>query len=889
MVSRSLFAGSGKTLRRRSSFLLGGGLLAMATMAGTAHAAGDDTPAAPAPAPVADSAVDTANGDTIVVTGSHTGGRAVDKSLVPISVASSDDLARSGKQNLRDALAEVLPSYQVQAGGYQGQQGAGVRGARLRGLDAKDTLILVDGVRRHTSSLLVGGASPTDLDLIPSNAIERIEVLGDGAASLYGSDAIAGVINIILKKTADTGGGFSVYYGQYGQTVGDQSDMYGRTKNVQFHQGWKLDDKGSFFNVSANVQLQDGTNDYPSYKAANASDKTTLLYPLLANGSLDPRETSQSRYRQWLGLPASRTYSFAYNSQVELNSDLTFYSNGTYAWRYSSGPGYFRTASNQSATPSTTPSPQDPFITAPYTSGTLAFPDGYLPTFDVQENDFQVVAGLKGTLSGWDWNLSSGYGGDAARIYTKNSINVSAGPDYWGQRDFYDGSQNNGQLLTTLAASKKFDSGLFGHTLNVSWGVEHRYDTFSKTAGEWLSYYAGPWVWPTGTGNAGVHPNLGAQGMSGNTPSSAGSWGRNNIAAYVELNQQLTDHWTVDLAGRYEYFTDFGSAPSGQISTRYEFSPRFAIRGSFGNGFSAPTLLQEHNSTQAGSYSVDSNAQSATYGQYIQQYTVTTNAYQATGQAVGIQQLKPEHSINASAGFVFKPFARTTLTLDGYLIDIRNRIVSATANVTSSSALYNLLTSQGIYNVTSIAFNLNGAHTFTKGFDLRLDHSDPIGRLGTLHWTLTSNENITSVKSYSALPSILGTNSAGTLRVLQGQFTSYYPKNITALALRWETGKLNAWVKETHWSSTTYLGTTAALDQHQSPAFTTDASLSYDVTPQIRLTVGGTNVFDKRPDRLTAAAQALQFISATSVAPYNSYAPFGQDGGYYYGRVDFKW
>lgn len=869
---------------RHASLLIGGGLLAM-TMAATCAKAGDGTAPAPADAPVAEETT----GDTIVVTGSHAGGRAIEKSLVPISVASSDDLARSGKQNLRDALAEVLPSYQVQAGGYQGQQGASVRGARLRGLDAKDTLILVNGVRRHSSSLLVGGASPTDLDLIPANAIERIEVLGDGAASLYGSDAIAGVINIILKSTAQTGGGFSVYYGQYGQTVGDQSDKYGKTKNVQFHQGWKLDDAGSFVNVSANVQLQDGTNIYPGYKAANAADKTTLLYPLQADGSLDPRETSQSRYRQWMGLPSSRTYSFAYNGQIALGSDLTLYSNATYAWRYSSGPGYFRTASNQSRTPGATPSPQDPFANAPYTSGALVFPDGYLPTFDVRESDVQGVIGLKGVTAGWDWNLSTGYGGDNAAVYTKNSINVSAGPANWGQRDFYDGSQINGQLLTSLALSKKFASGLLGRPLTVSAGVEHRYDTFRKTAGELLSYYSAGWVWPVGSGNDNIPPNQGAQGMSGNTPDSAGSWSRNNIAAYIELNQQLTDRWTVDLAGRYEYFTDFGSAPSGQISTRYEFSPKFAIRGSFGNGFSAPTLLQEHNATQAGSYSVDSNASSATFGQYIQQYTVTTNGYQALGQAIGIQQLRPEYSINSSAGFVFKPFARTTLTIDGYLIDIRNRVVSATSQVTQGSALYQILIAQGVTNPTGVTFNLNGAHTRTTGFDLRLEHSDPIGRLGTLHWTVLSNQNVTTVRNYSALPAILGTANAGTLRVLNGQFTSYYPKNITSLALRWEVGKINAWVKETHWSSTTYTGTTAALDQHQSPAFTTDASLSYAVSDGIRLSVGGTNVFNKRPDRLSPAAQALQFISATAVAPYNSYAPFGLDGGYYYGRVDFKW
>lgn len=871
---------------RHPALLIGGALLAFVATAAQAHAdAADD---AALSAEVASDAADADSGGDIVVTGSRAGGISAEKSLVPISVANTEDLARSGKANLRDALSQVLPSYLMQAGGYQGQQGAGVRGARLRGLDAKDTLILVDGVRRHTTSLLVGTASPTDLDLIPSNAIERIEVLGNGAASLYGSDAIAGVINIILKKTADTGGTFSAYYGQYGQSVGDLPDKYGRTKNLQYHQGWKIGEDGGFINVSANAQWQNATNNYPGYRAATLSDRTTLLYPTLANGQLDPRETSVTRYRQWLGLPESETYSFAYNAELPLG-DVTLYSNGTYAWRYSSGPGYFRTASNQSRAPGTTPSPQDPFANAPYTSGELVFPDGYLPTFDVKENDFQAVVGLKGELGGWDWNLSASYGGDHAKIYTKNSINVSAGPQYWGQRDFYDGSQNNGQLLTTLALSRKLDNGLFGRPLTVATGVEYRRDSFEKTAGELLSYLPGTWVWPAGTAIAGTHPNLGAQGMSGTPPEAAGSWNRQSVAGYIEFIQELTDKWTVDLSGRFERFSDFGDAPAGQISTRYEFSDAFALRGSFGNGFSAPTILQQRNTTRGGSYSVDNNPLSPTFGQFTQRASVTTNHYDALGQVIGIPALKPEHSINASIGFVAKPFPDTVLTLDGYIIDIRNRIVSASANVTAGTALSNLLNGQGIFNVSTITFNINGAHTLTKGFDLRLDHTDDLGSLGTLRWTLASNHNVTSVKSFSPLPTIIGTASAGTLRTLEAQFTSYYPKNITSLAVNWDVDRLNLSAKATRWSSTTYRGATAALDEHQSPAVTVDASVSYELTDWLRLTAGGNNVFNRKPDRISPAAQALQFISGTEVAPYNRYAPFGLDGGFYYVRADVKW
>ena len=869
---------------RHAPLLAGTAFLAIAGAAAPAHA---DTPAV--------TPIDSAADATIVVTGSRAGARAIEKSLVPITVASGAELAKSGKQNLRDALAEVLPSYQVQAGGYQGQQGAAVRGARLRGLDVKDTLILVDGVRRHTTSLYIGDGAPTDLDLIPANAIDHIEVLQDGAAAQYGSDAIAGVINVILKKDY-TGGGLSVYYGQYGQSVGDLAHKYGRTKNVQAHQAWKLGNNGGFLNVSANLQWQNGTNDFPGYAAADITKKTTLLYPLLANGSLDPRETSNSRYRQWLGLGASRTFSGAYNTEIPLSPDVTFYSNGTYAWRYSSGPGYFRTASNQSKAASTTPSPQDPFANAPYTSGTLEFPDGYLPTFDDQESDFQVATGLKGTLSGWAWNLNTGFGEDNAKIYTKNSINVSAGPQYWGQRNFYDGALVNQQLLTTLSSSKKFASGLFGRPLTVSAGIEHRLDAYKQRAGELLSYEAGSWFWPAGSGNGtgvgtgATHPNLGAQGMAGFSPAQAGSWSRNNIAAYIELNQQLTDRWTADLAGRFEHYTDFGNAPSGQLSTRYEVNHALALRGTFGNGFSAPTLQQEHYTTQGGSYSVDTNAQSPTYGQYIQQFSVTTNSSQSVGQAIGVSNLRPEHSINGSLGFVAKPFDHTTLTVDGYAIDIRNRIVPVTAAATVGSSLYTILATQGIANINSVTFNINGAHTFTKGVDVRLVHSDSLGAYGTLRWTLDTNENVTSIVNYAPQPAVVSAVTwAQTLRVLGAKLTTYYPRNITSVTADWDYGRVNLHVKETHWGATEYLGTSAALDQHNAPGFTTDASVRFALNDRLSFSAGGTNVFDKRPTRLSATTQALQFIASTAVAPYNSYAPYGQDGGFYYGRVDLRW
>ncbi|MDB5724407.1 MAG: tonB-dependent Receptor Plug domain protein [Novosphingobium sp.] len=852
MSIRISIASEHRNQARRASLLLGSAFLALA--ATTAHAAADDAAALAATA--SDAAA--GEGEVIVVTGSRGEGRTAEKSLTPISVVSSADLERSGKQNLRDALAEIVPSYAVTAGGYLGQQGAAVRSARLKGLDTKHTLVLVNGKRRHTTALSISTEAPTDLDLIPANAVERIEVLSDGAAAQYGSDAIAGVINIILKTNA-SGGAATLGYGQYGSTVGDLSDRgyFGRTWTFQAQQGVGIGD-GGFFNFGADVRLQNATNAYGSYPLS------TPIYPKLPNGSADPRETSISRYRQWIGQPSANTYSFYYNTEVPLGDAATFYSNSTFAHRYSEGPGYFRPAL----------SPQ---------TNTTVYPDGYLPVFATNENDFQVVAGFKGDdLGGWSWDLSSTYGRDNAKVFTNNSINVSAGSAAADKHDFYDGSLINGQLVTGLDLSKKFDSGLFGRPLTVSLGLEHRYETYKIVAGEPLSYQLGNFVWPVGSPFAGQRPNPGAQGMGGFAPEVAGSWSRQNFAAYIELNQQLTDRWTANLAGRYEYYTDFGSAPSGQLSTRYEFSDHFAIRGTFGTGFSAPTLQQQHYSTRTGSYSTD-----PVTGVLSQRFTVQATTDSAIGQVLGVQPLKPENSINASIGFVAKPFDGVTVTLDGYLVDITNRIV--TSPTLTNVYVQQLLTAAGIQNVNSVTFYMNGGHTRTKGLDLKVDYRHALGNAGNLRWTLAANYNATSLLSLNTVPPALAASTDNYQRALLSRFTTFYPKIVASLAVNWDWGRFNLNAKETYWGSTEFLSPNGSnLDQYNEPAFTTNLNVSYALTDNVKFEVGGTNIFGHRPNELSAAAQKFAAVPIADNA-YNSYAPYGYDGGFYYARVNLKW
>lgn len=835
---------------RNSSLLVGGALLAFSASTVYAAEAGALGEAA--------SDAGESDGGTIVVTGSRGGGRAAEKSLTPISVVGSEDLERSGKQNLRDALAEVVPSYAVTAGGYLGQQGAAVRSARLKGLDTKHTLVLVNGKRRHTTALSISTESPTDLDLIPASAVARIEVLSDGAAAQYGSDAIAGVINIILKTNA-SGGDATLGYGQYGSTVGDLKDRgyYGKTWTFQAQQGVGIGN-GGFINFGADIRLQNATNAYGSYPL------TTPIYPKLADGSADPRETSKSRYRQWIGQPSADTYSFYYNTEIPLSDAITFYSNATFAHRTSEGPGYFRPAL----------SPQ---------TDTDVYPDGYLPVFATKENDYQVVAGFKGEdLGGWSWDLSSGYGSNNAKVYTNNSINLSVGAANNDQRDFYDGSLINGLLVTGLDLSKKFDNGLFGRDLTVSLGLEHRYESYKIVAGELLSYQLGDFVWPVGSPFAGQRPNPGAQGMGGFAPEVAGSWNRQNFASYIELNQQFTDRWTANLAGRYEYYTDFGSAPSGQLSTRYEISDRLAVRGTIGAGFSAPTLQQQHYSTRTGSYSTDPET-----GELSQRFTVQATTDSTIGQVLGVQPLKPENSINASIGFVAKPLDGLSVTLDGYLVDITNRIV--TSPTLTNAYVQQLLTAAGIANVNSVTFYMNGGHTRTKGFDLKVDYRHAIGNAGTLRWTLSNNYNSTSLIKLNTVPPALAASTDNYQRALLSRFTTFYPKNVASLAVNWDWGRFNLNVKQTHWGSTEFLSPNGPnLDQYNEAAFTTNLNVSYAITDNAKLEIGGTNIFNHRPNEMSANARKFAAVPIADHA-YNSYAPYGYDGGFYYARLNLKW
>jgi iron complex outermembrane receptor protein len=794
--------------------------------------------------------------EIVVTTASRATSSTVEKSSSPIDVVTSSELLATGQENLRDALATLYPSYQNVAG-YQGQQGEGVKVAALHGLDPKDTLVLVNGIRRHRTALYLNGEAPTDLDMIPASAVDHIEILKDGAAAQYGSDAIAGVINIILKKD-DHGGSATLGYGQYGSSVGDFANLRGREGTALFNQGFKLGSDGGFFNVSTSVDVHKATNVYGPYPLS------TSIYTPLADKQPDPRETDYTRYRQIEGQPDVQNYSFAYNAELPINPGVTLYSDATYAHRYSQGWGFYRPEKSPQNYPD-------------------VYPNGYIPKFEDVEDDFQPTVGVKGdNLLGWNWNLSTSYGSDRAKIYTDDSINASLGPQYEDVNNFYDGGLISAEWITDFDLSRDLPTGLFAKPLTVSGGLEFRRESFSVIPGVPASYEEGTFVWPAGTPNAGVRPNPGASGMAGYSPQVSGQWDRKVEAAYVDLNQPFTEKWTVDLAGRYEHYSEFGATESGKFSTRYEFVPEFAVRGTVSNGFSAPTLQQEHYSQIGGGYVTN-----PTTGQLYQEFSYQAPPTSVTAEAVGATPLKPEHSIDYSVGFVLKPLERTTLSLDAYQISISNRMI--VTPTLQGPTVVGLLEAAGIPNVNSVTYVTNAAHTVTRGLDLDFERLDDFDSFGRVKWTVASNENVTTIKSLAGIPPVLANSGISWSPAIYSQLTQYYPRNVTSFGADWFIANLSVNLTERHYTATDYVSPSGPqLNQHSSPAFITYLDVGYNITDKARLSAGANNLFDKRPDQ--QGASAIKFGSVPTAAPaYVWYSPYGNDGGYYYIRFKYSW
>ncbi len=814
--------------------------------------------------------------EEIVVTGTRqTGVKAAD-SAAPIQVLSADALKRVGQPDLLQALSQNLPSFNAQ--GYGADTAALTLSAALRGLNPNDTLVLVDGKRRHTTAnLAVDGGSPfqgsatVDLSLIPVGAIDHIEVLQDGAAAQYGSDAIAGVVNIILKKS-DEGGSVSGTGGQYFE--GD-----GNTGAFSINNGFALGADG-FLNVTAEGRYHDysrqGGADY-RFSNPNGSLKPGLG---AVNEAGLPATPGYPDMNNIYGDPRSTTYNIFYNAGYDFDA-FQVYSFGSYGRRTASAYENYRKPSKVEGTTST---------------GELVvpLPEGFSPQEALTEDDYSFTGGIKGAIIGWNWDLSTTYGEDNDKIYTRNSANAQLFPvlqalsatPLQAQRDFYDGSYATSEWTNDLDFDKAFDVGI-ASPLNVAFGFEYRSGSFGIGAGEPNSYYG-----------------AGAQSFTGYGATDAGTHPRNNYAGYIDLAADPIANLHIDLAGRYERYSDFGSDTVGKLTARYDFTPAIAIRGTISTGFRAPTLAEEFYS--------GTNV-SPNFAQ------VQLPANSAAARLAGFSPLKPEKSDNYSVGFVAHPTSGLQITGDAYDISIKDRIVGSgflLGSVLNSAGTGQTVISQGILDAIAahgnhldsgisyagITIFTNGADTRTRGVELTATYSSDFDDFGRVDWSAGLNYNQTSITKRYALPAIDRNVAAGQTSLLTPNavtsLTTATPREKVVLGAFYTHGKWSVNLRENIYGPSSELvsldGTgsgAGATDLKIGLTGITDLDIGYYITDNLRLNIGANNLFDTRPPTVPNVIHlgTLQPADGNNVyGEPDGFSPFGINGGYYYGRVTYS-
>jgi iron complex outermembrane receptor protein len=760
--------------------------------------------------------------ETIIVTGTRNMQRTVYDSTAPVDVISADTLETSVSDELIDKMADVTPSFNVRRL-PMADGSIYVRPATLRGLSPDQTLVLVNGKRQHRSAFLGdNGAQGADLNQIPSFAVGRIEVLRDGASAQYGSDAIAGVINIILDDQPGYSGygGFSQYY------AGDGTEYQAGAKA-----GFAVGRDG--FAV-ATLQWSNASATSRSLQRADA-----IAYEQASGIKVkDP-------VQRW-GQPDQKSWRAAFNATVPFTDTIKAYAFGTANWGYGMSDFNWRNPSSTTAYGHSSVYPDYDLM--------KIYPAGFSPRFGQHDKDFSTVAGIKGG-SNFTWDISASWGRNDIAYYISNTINASYGTDspthfYLGtlsQEDF----NQNADFVYSLA------TGLFAGPVNVAFGGEHRQETYGIEAGEKKS-------WATGPGAVDGLPS-GANGFPGYSDDQAGNWSMQSYAAYVDIEIPLAVRWTVDAAGRYEHFTDFGSTLNGKISTRYEIVEGIALRGSISTGFRAPTPGQVY-STRTSQGLDTTTLNLFTSGRL----SVTS----PVAQYFGAKSLKPEKSHNYSLGAAFKLGGGFTGSIDTYQVNIADRF-GTSDTYTVTDAIRAELADEGVPGadaITSVDYYTNAYKTRTQGVDIVGTYTTDVFT-GTLTLTAAANFNFTAVTEADA------TFGAATITKMKHRL----PNKTANVSTDYHWDRYTVGGKVRFYGPWIDSSGNATGDIFQSfgSMVLFDLSATADITENLHASLGVENLFNAYPERAT--------YQSSRGLKYSRNAPYDTDGGQYYLRLNARY
>ncbi|VAW11210.1 Outer membrane TonB-dependent transporter, utilization system for glycans and polysaccharides (PUL), SusC family [hydrothermal vent metagenome] len=847
--------------------------------------------------------------EEVVMVGSRGRPRTQLESVAPIDVIGTRVFEASPQAETSQIMQYAAPSF------HSTKQNIGhgtdhVDPISLRGLGADQTLVLINGKRRHASSLMnangtVGrGQVGTDLNAIPVAAIERIEVLRDGAAAQYGSDAIAGVINIVLKKSVNKGEvrvttgflaappeapsfleDFNPYSGN-SDLASTRGEGGGESVQVSANYGVEVGEKGGFLNFTMNYLTRNPFNrmdDYTiqmfgeddprrgnavaEFAAFNQSDPGAIAAYNAQFGDefgfavVNELNDFEGRRVANMGGSGTTNAGLVINTELPLSENSTFYANVMYNYRLGSATGFVRRP-NQGARQSG------------------LWPLGFSPHLDSDIQDLSGTIGLKSNFKGWDIDISNDYGQNSFKWTIFNSNNASLGLE--SPTSFDAGQLKYTQNVMNFDISKNHDVGF---SLNTAFGSEFRLENFKQFAGQeesWQNYDGGI-------------KEAGSQVFPGYQPGNATDEYRFNTAIYADFEAEFTESWLLTAAGRYENYSDFGGRFNYKIGTRYKFGDLFALRGAYSTGFRAPSLPQKFFS----SFSLQFISLPDGTIDGVNIAHLTEDSF--VRRQFGIQALKPETSRNISLGFTTRPFKGFSMTVDAYQIDIKDRIgITGRFNGSQDPRFATILSNA---RLSQVQFMANAVDTKTKGIDFVMSYNIPFDS-GSLTFTGAGNFTETKVPRNDAGDPIIKTGE-----FLRGFETVLFnreevsrievaqPTRKIILGAIFNLNRFTMAANATNFGTVDYIHPIAApianvwnngaletLDQTFSAKTLVDLSLSFQLTDAFNIGVSGSNIFNVYPDRQTHSANYGGGMFAYS----RRVSQFGLAGAGYNFNLSFK-
>ncbi len=804
-----------------------------------------------------------------VVVGSRARHTAAEELAVPVDVYTSQDIQEQGTTETGQIVAQLAPSVNFPKQAVADATEI-VRPFTLRGLSPDHTLVLVNGWRQHQTALLnvfsngaAPGSSGVDLNAIPSGAIERIEVLRDGASTQYGSDAIAGVVNLVLKE-GEIVPFLNTSAGQYATGKGYRND--GTTVDANGGFGLKLG-RGSL-GVFGQYLHRDPTNracpdgSFPDLNGLSDS---------VANCAVVIKRTSVPQPNVHWGDGLERDIQGMANLRLPLNASgsTEFYAFGGYADRDATGNGFFRKPTNSR-------------------NWAEIYPLGFLPEFRPAVTDYSAASGIRTSVSGWAVDVGGSYGYNKFDFDLDNTLNSSLGPSLTvptapgpdgilgtgddpgipNQTSFAAGGLRRGEFVAALNVAKPLTLGL-PNPVSVALGAAFRRENYEVVAGESASYINGYHLTSDSSGIA----QAGSSVFQGFAPTDASDNSRNNFGAYADLETNLSPKLLVNAAGRFETYSDFGEKVTGKVAGRYEPTKRVVFRAAASTGFRAPGLAQSW-------YSHTTTAIQNNVLVEIGNFPVANRA----SRIFGAQALEPETSVNLSAGIAVTPADNFTMTLDYFHIKINDRILlGATFDGTADTVVARILADSGLTRIAGVQFPTNALDTKTDGVDLVGDWRVPAGS-GTLEFNAGVNYTRNRITRIGPRPAILDGTASTFTTALDSITVNAIERNRPdwrgTLTTTYSLGRLHALGRGSYYGSYRD-GSNEGLEGFGAKALF-DAEVGYRFD-QVNLSIGARNIFDTYPDQATLEAN---INNGTFIWPGSS--PFGYNGRFIYTRADLN-